>query len=234
MNTYFQFKQFIIHQDKCAQKVSETACIQGAWTTIPPKAIRVLDIGSGTGLLSLMIAQRYPAVIVDAIEIEQSTYEQLNENIQASEFRNRIKTIHQNILTFHPTEKYNFIIVNPPFFENQLSSPYEQKNQAWHSTHLSLEELAKSMNSLLHAEGAFSILLPYNRKESFDKLALSHEYSPYQTLLMRHSENHPIKFMIGLYSKNKIAESIINLNIKRGETYSDEMTLLMKPFYLKL
>ncbi len=234
MNTYFQFKQFIINQDKCAQKVSEIACIQGAWTSIPHNAIRVLDIGSGTGLLSLMMAQRYPSIDLDAIEIDLSTFEQLNENINNSNFKNRIQCIHEDIRNYNPTSLYDFIIVNPPFFENQLTSPHQHKNQAWHSSSLSLDDLLKSLNRLLSPEGAFSILLPYSRTSSFEALALQFDFLAYHSLLIRHSETHPLKFMVGLYSKNKSEQSTKQLSVKQNQAYSQEMKSLMKPFYLKL
>jgi tRNA1Val (adenine37-N6)-methyltransferase len=121
-NTYFQFKQFTIHQDQCAMKVCTDACILGAWFAAKiPEYCTVLDIGSGTGLLMMMLAQRTRSEIY-GIEIDLSSYKQLKENISQNKWKERLKVFPGDARTYSFASKYDFIIVNPPFFENDLES----------------------------------------------------------------------------------------------------------------
>ncbi|KXK42319.1 MAG: methyltransferase small [Bacteroidetes bacterium OLB11] len=140
MNSYFQFKQFKIQQNKCAQKVTEIACIFGAACPIPENTFSILDIGGGTGLLSLMLAQRSKAKI-DCIEIDSETSFQLQDNIQNSIFKNRITPLFHDVNSYSFDKKYDLIICNPPFFSNSLKSKSAQKNKAWHDDTLSLSQL---------------------------------------------------------------------------------------------
>src|SRR2546421_11557996 len=119
-NSFFQFKQFRIDQDRCAMKVTTDACILSAWAPIPP-AGNFLDIGTGTGLLALMMAQR-SAGIIDAIELHEESFLRAKENVEASRWRDRIHIIHSDAKLFRPNKKYDFIICNPPFFQNQLKT----------------------------------------------------------------------------------------------------------------
>ena len=143
--SYFQFKQFIIHQDRCAMKVCTDACILGAWFgTKLPSNIRVLDIGSGTGLLIMMLAQNIEAAI-DGIEIDLPAFKQLQENISQNEWKKRIHVYPGDIRNFSFPQQYDFIISNPPFFENDLASESLAEQTAKHSKDLSLDELICKM-----------------------------------------------------------------------------------------
>ena len=126
-NSYFQFKQFIIHQDRCAMKVTTDACLFGAWVAEEDKSEKiitknVLDIGTGTGLLSLMYAQKNSLANIDAIEIDEDAYIQAKENVAASPFAERINIIHDDIKRFTFSKKYDCIISNPPFYEKEIRS----------------------------------------------------------------------------------------------------------------
>src|SRR5437763_1278410 len=112
--SYFQFKQFTIHQDHCAMKVSTSACIQGAWTPIPDNAGSALDVGTGTGLLSLMLAQRAPQLSIDSIEIDAIAAAQANENVHQSPFADHIHLMQCDAKEYNPEKKYDLIICNPP------------------------------------------------------------------------------------------------------------------------
>lgn len=232
MNTYFRFKQFQINQSQCQMKVSETACIQGAWTPIPNNAQHILDIGSGTGLLSLMMAQRSQAQIT-AVEIEPLAYKQSLENCQASTFANRIQLINRDILSFNTPQKFNLIICNPPFFEGQLASPDEEKNVAWHSHKLSLKELIKKTTTLLSEEGSLSLLLPYSRKNEIEIIANSCRLYPKHYLFIRHSSQHDIRFLVGIFTKHKAGIITETLSIRENQQYTQTMQELMADFYLK-
>ena len=129
MNTYFQFKQFTVHQECCAMKVSTDACLFGAWLAQRGIGHRALDIGGGTGLLSLMLAQA-STLYIDAIELEQDCFAQMKNNIQASPWAERICCLQGDVRHFAFTNSYDFIFSNPPFYEKQLPSPNPSINAA--------------------------------------------------------------------------------------------------------
>ncbi|HLO81883.1 MAG TPA: methyltransferase, partial [Chitinophagaceae bacterium] len=135
-NDYFEFKQFTIWQSKCSQKVSTDACLFGAWTAKHCRpAVNILDIGAGTGLLMLMMAQQHEALI-DGIEIEKDCAGQMRENLLSSPWKERLNGIEADV-KIHPFEKkYDLIISNPPFYEKQLQAADTSKNLAWHSSEL--------------------------------------------------------------------------------------------------
>jgi tRNA1Val (adenine37-N6)-methyltransferase len=166
-NTYFQFKQFTVEQERCAMKVCTDACLLGAYTANAMAdgkitANNVLDIGTGTGLLSLMLAQKTSAVI-DAVEIDKPSYYQARENFEESPWKERLNIFHSDILQFNPQKKYDCIISNPPFFENDLKSDDGKKNTAKHDTSLTLQQLLQAVIKYLEADGIFIVLLPYHR-----------------------------------------------------------------------
>lgn len=230
----FQFKQFTIHQDFCAMKVTEIACLQGAWTPIPSSAKTVLDIGSGTGLLSLMLAQRFPDLKIDALEIDENSFNQGIENIEASKYSSQINCFLGDIKTFHFQNKYDYIICNPPFFENQLSSPNQQKNKAWHSSELTLNKLIPAIKYNLNTEGVFSILLPVERKQHLERIISDANFYLNEILLIQPNENLEIKYFIGIFSLQKVEVKTETIIIKEQGVYSERTNTLFKDFYLKL
>ncbi len=170
-NNYFQFKQFIIHQDNCAMKVCTDACVLGAWAAERMKGSpvkNILDIGSGTGLLSLMLAQKISASI-DAIEIDPLAAEQAKENVLNSIWHDNIHVIQTDLRNFIPGIKYDLIISNPPFFEDDLRSGNEQKNAAKHDSTLKLQELIQAAADHLDENGCFIVLLPFHRTGYFEE-----------------------------------------------------------------
>ena len=141
-NTYFQFRQFIIHQDRCAMKVTTDACLFGAWVANQIKNTgsefsTALDIGTGTGLLSLMVSQKNDLKI-DTIEIEDDAFEQLKENIADSPWKDRINLFHNDVRNFIFNQQYDVIFSNPPFYENELKSDDAKRNLALHGTNYHL------------------------------------------------------------------------------------------------
>jgi tRNA1Val (adenine37-N6)-methyltransferase len=189
-NSYFQFKQFVIRQDRCAMKVCTDACILGAWFSGKVSTYsRILDIGSGTGLLTLMLAQRNEAEI-HGIELDPGAFEQLKENIAASEWNGRIRPFAGDVRDFVFPGKYDFMIVNPPFFEGDLNAGSEQKNLARHSSGLTLTALMTAIDQHLDAAGSFGILLPYQRTAYFEKLAAEQYFHLREKLLIRQTPGH--------------------------------------------
>lgn len=195
-NHYFEFKEFRVEQDQCAMKVCTDACLFGAWTAaiinefeIAPT--NILDIGAGTGLLSLMLAQACSAQI-DAIEMETGAATQAAANCKASPWKDRINVIPLALQAFKKNEPlYDFIISNPPFYEQDLKSPNSNKNLAHHSEALTLKELIASIKQLLTQNGYFAVLLPFERKAPFIAMAEMEGFYVQASTDVHQTEKHP-------------------------------------------
>ena len=239
MNSYFQFKQFTIQQDKCAMKVCTDACLFGAWVAnklIEEKIIpkNILDIGSGTGLLSLMLAQKINTKI-DAVELDEAAYTQSKQNIDAANFKNNITVHNADIISFNPKEKYDCIISNPPFFENQLKSFKEIKNTAKHSTTLSFKDLVKSISTNITKEGSAFLLLPYFAIDDFEKILKSEKLFITEQVNVKHTSKHQYFRSIIVINKFCSLKKIKEIIIKDDSgNYTNSFTQLMKNYYLDL
>jgi tRNA1Val (adenine37-N6)-methyltransferase len=230
-NSYFQFKQFRVEQDRCAMKVCTDACIQGAYTCAP-NAKRILDIGCGTGLLSLMMAQRHPAAYIDAVEIEVNAYKQALENVSSSPWADRIRVQHLPVQSFSASLPYDLIIVNPPFYPRHLRSPNKQRNQAHHHDSLSFQELAKACKSLLAPEGYCSILLPPEQADEFAGIAAGEGLYASHELEIRESHSHQPHRSIRQYGQHQKSFSLDRLNIRdEDNSYSQAFRKLLQPYY---
>ncbi len=227
----FQFKQFTIHQDQCAMKVSTDACILGAWVDVA-QAENILDIGSGTGLLSLMMAQRTNARI-DAVELDLPAFEQAQGNIAESKWSDRIGVFHGKVQDFSPDTKYDYIVSNPPFYQNHLKSEKVQKNQAHHTETLSFEELLDSVLRLRTTSGKFAVLLPAYEAKVLESLAINKGLLPQKKLTVRHREGAKILRVIVEYgSEPEILENTELLIKDAQEQYTGQFSALLKEYYL--
>lgn len=240
-NTYFQFKQFIVHQDRTAMKVTTDGCLFGAWVgeKVQSKKYevrRVLDIGTGTGLLSLVLAQKNPSLTIDAIEIDKDAAQQATENIEASPFADRITPIHADAIQFSFPHKYDVIISNPPFYEKELKGNDIKKNIAHHNEGLLLPELFRIIKENLSPDGSFFILLPYKRKDEISQLLKENELSAEAFVFVRQTPSHDyFRVMIqGKFSTRELIETKIEeITIKdAGNNYSNSFYLLLKDYYL--
>jgi tRNA1Val (adenine37-N6)-methyltransferase len=233
-NTYFRFKQFIIHQDRTAMKVCTDSCILGAWTATQLKGAKsILDIGSGTGLLPLMLAQKSEARI-DTIESDPDAATQAKENIQLSPWHDRIHLIAGDVRSHSFPGQYDFIITNPPFFASDLRSPVEKKNIAKHDQSLTLEELLEVIRSRLVPSGAFSILLPFHRSDYFEKLAGEYGFYLTEKLTVSQRPNHAPFRTLCLFCFHKPEILVLKeLVIKdEQEKKSGSFSELLKDYYL--
>lgn len=232
-NSYFQFKQFSIEQSHCAMKVSTDACIQGAWTPIAPHVQRVLDIGAGTGLLSLMLAQRNNTITIEALEIDAQAAQQAATNFIQSPWAERLSLTQTDAKSFIAPEKYDLIICNPPFFSNSLLGPHTERNVARHNLLFTLEDLVIVIKTSLNEEGAASVLLPTTAQIGFEKLLMQHEFSIAQKLLIYPSAQKPANRVVTIFQKEKKPMLQENLYIRDVENvYSKAFQQLMQPFYL--
>lgn len=236
-NPYFQFKKFTIYHDKCAMKVGTDAVLLGAWTdTFQCK--RILDIGTGTGIISLMLAQRSFAEI-DAIDIDKDACIQATENVIASPFVERIKVMHSSCTDFvmsNPQKKYDLIVSNPPYFINSLKCPDNKRAVARHTDTLRLTDLIREACTLLSSTGRIALVLPHEQLKEIRELAsINHLYIHRQTDVIPTPGASPKRLLIEL--------SVTEENTKKRDTliieearhqYTPEYITLTKEFYLKM
>lgn len=158
-NSSFQFKQFTVFQEKCGMKVGTDGTLLGAWA---PGGSRILDIGTGTGLIALMMAQRFPESEVTGVDIDHDAAVQASENVMRSPFSDRVRIVEADIRQFDG--QYDCIVSNPPFFEDSLLSPDAQRTKARHTVDLTFESLFQRVKALLTDDGIFSLIVPFNFK----------------------------------------------------------------------
>lgn len=235
MNNYFQFKQFRIDQDDCAMKVSTDACLFGAWAPVMKFVTTVLDIGAGTGLLSLMLAQKNKNICIDAIELNLKASQQANINFTASPWSNRLKVIHTDVKDFVKEHKYEMIICNPPFFQNSLLGPDNNRNIARHTSQLEYSDIIKAMEMYLTGNGYAAILLPAAEHKVWQKLLMISGWYVNMEVRVRPLPHKPVNRIMSICSKQDIPNDIREVCIysEQGK-YSDEFIALLKPFYLQL
>ena len=238
-NNYFRFKEFTIHQDKCSMKVCTDVCLFGAYVAglISNKKFQIdncLDIGCGTGLLSLMLIQKNPDAIIDAVEIEANAYEQAKENFSNSKWNDRLKIFHTDVKDFVSEKKYALIISNPPFYENELLSKQKNKNIAKHDEGLTLKDLIKIVKNHLSAIGYFAILLPYNRIKYFEDVAKENNLFVHEKLLIRQTPSHNFFRGVLFFSNDKSDSQTTEFIIKNNDIYTEAFTVLLRDYYLKL
>jgi tRNA1Val (adenine37-N6)-methyltransferase len=226
-------------------KVTTDACLFGAWIaeedkngSLPGTAKSVLDIGSGTGLLSLMYSQKNPSSNIDAIEIDEDAYTQSKENVEASPFAERINLIHDDVKRFTFFKKYDCIISNPPFYEKEISSGNEKKNIAHHHSGLVLEELLRIIKGNLSSSGMFYLLLPFKRNEEIKKIILTQDLLISKIVLVKQSTKHNyFRIMIaGKLNQEGHPEILIEeISICDNlQQYREEFKELLKDYYLHL
>lgn len=217
-------------------KVTTDACIQGAWTPVLPSVKRVLDIGTGTGLLSLMLAQRNPDIIIDAIELDSEAARQASENIALSAWKNRVQVLEGDVINFTFTNKYDLIISNPPFFNDSLQSDKANKNMARHTAALGNNDLLKVITDNLNEGGYASILLPYKEYQIWKELLQESGWNEFDQLAISHRPEAAVKRVVSLFSKKEIAAIRENTLIIQdtGCKYSHSFTDLLSPYYLDL
>jgi len=217
-------------------KVCTDACILGAWfSTRVPEQGAILDIGSGSGLLMMMLAQRTRSEI-HGIEIDLPSFRQLTANISQNHWKERLKAYHGDARTYTFNQQYDFIIANPPFFEDDLHAASPAVQVAKHSTLLTLDELISTIDKNLSPEGSFGVLLPYHRWEYFDKLAQYKGFHLVEKLFVRESLKHPFFRAILQYGRRQRSEAPeYQLTIRQIDgSYTGEFVELLRAYYLYL
>ncbi|WP_231897915.1 tRNA1(Val) (adenine(37)-N6)-methyltransferase [Vibrio tapetis] len=229
----FNFKQFSIYGGMSGMPVSTDGILLGAWSTIE-KSENILDIGTGTGLLSLMCAQRNQQAKITAIELDDHAYEAATHNFSHSPWQERLCLKHQNILTWQPEVTFDHIICNPPYFNHGEQARLQQRAAARHTDTLPHDKLLLKAWGLLSVEGRASFILPKMEGDQFIQLATSQGWSLTRYCEVKTSTRKPVSRLLFELSK-KPSETLINeLVIHTKEQYSDDFISLTHDFYLKM
>lgn len=233
MGNSFQFKQFTIEQSLCAMKVGTDGVLIGAWTSVPNG--NVLDVGCGSGLISLMLAQRNQKCKIDAIDIEEGAFNQTKINIENSPFKTQIVTYWSSFQNFQPDKKYELIISNPPFFVNSYQSEKSTKMIARHTDELPFEDFIFKTVELLQPNGILSIVLPTIQAELFINLSKKNELYLNRICSVQPNFEKAPKRVLMEFSLNQSTPQKEQLTIETNQRhhYTKEYRNLTKDFYLK-
>ena len=233
----FKFKQFTVQQDRCAMKVGTDGVLLGAWAALDHNPTSILDIGAGTGLVALMLAQRSNASLIDALEIQEAAFEQCVSNFEASPWADRLYCYHASLQDFalEVDEKYDLIVSNPPFHIETPSSGDPARDQARQSLSLPFPELLQGVAQLLSPRGKFVVVLPYKEASAFIAAAEPLGLFPGRCLHVRGNARAEIKrslleFQFGATSC--VYEKLVIE--KERHVYTPEYVALTRDFYLKM
>jgi tRNA1Val (adenine37-N6)-methyltransferase len=232
-NNYFSFKQFTIHQDKAAFKVGTDGVLLGAVADLAG-VNRILDVGSGTGLIAIMAAQRSNAEII-AIEPDYDSYIQCRENIRLCPWKERIKVENISLQEYNTSGLFDLIVSNPPFFTDSLKSPDPRKSSSRHNDSLTNGELLDNVARLLTETGRFQLILPYVEGNIFIADAAGYGLICIDILKIRPLPNSEIRRLILTFSRQRLKTTERFLTIEHGKRheFTGEYINLTKEFYLK-
>ncbi len=235
MDSLFKFKQFSIADDRCTMKVGTDAVLLGCWVNLA-SAQNILDIGTGSGVIALMLAQRSNGYI-DGIDIDTPSTEQAHQNITNSKWGNRINIINISLQEYcnNLSKRYDLIVTNPPFFSNSLRSPKEKRNIARHNDNLSFDELIRGVKQLLNHDGRFCLILPENESSNFRDNALINGLFLTRRLYVYPKQERHVKRILSEYSFQRPPSIDRKKLIIRNDddTFTEEYQELTKDFYLE-
>lgn len=237
-NHWFEFKQFKIHQDKTAMKVGTDGVLIGAWTDLP-SAGKVLDIGTGTGLLALMVAQRNPELLIHAIEIDESASIQALQNVKESKWTDRISVEHISFQEYvsSTNKRFDLIITNPPFFNSGVKAIETERSIARHADALPPEILLEGVKKLLKPEGTVALILPTDAYEKLSLAAFHAGFFECRKLLVYPTLKKPVVRILSQWTKKEHKEPEVSelvVEPSGRHHYSDEYKALTRAFYLKI
>ena len=244
MKKPFKFKQFSINQDRCAMKIGTDGVLLGAWASLEQQPNSILDIGSGTGLIALMLAQRSASETIDALEIDDDAFEQCVANFEASQWADRLFCYHAPLDEFVSelladeaglNEAYDLIVSNPPFYSEAVSSGDASRDVARQNESLPFEELLDGVSQLLNKQGVFATIIPFKEEEEFIRLAAQKKLFPKRITRVKGNPSSETKrsLMEFQFVKSEVTTDALTIEVARHE-YTPEYIQLTKNFYLKM
>ena len=237
MSSSFKFKQFTIQQDRCAMKIGTDGVLLGAWVSLDKSPHSILDIGTGTGVIALQLAQRSFSEIIDAVEIDPDAFEQCVENFEASDWGDRLFCYHASVeeLAEEVEGQYDLIVSNPPFYTDEFKSENVARDQARSADALPFISLLKSVSMLLSEEGQFSLIIPRKEEAPFIEMADAYGMYPNRICRVKGSiTSEEKRSMIEFSFKKQTSEmEELTIEISRHQ-YTDSYVNLVKDFYLKM
>jgi tRNA1Val (adenine37-N6)-methyltransferase len=234
----FQFKQFSVEQNRCAMKIGTDGVLLGAWTPLDNNPYRILDIGTGTGIIALMLAQKSLAEQIDALEIDEDAYEQSVDNFENSPWSDRLFCFHAGLDEFveEPEDEYDLIVSNPPFYPEDYKSNDEKRDLARFQDAMPFEDLIEAAALLLSENGIFCVIIPFKEEAFFLNLAKEYELYPLKITRVQGTPTTEIKRSLLAFDRNQ--NNIIETDMLIIETarhiYTPEYIELTKDFYLKM
>lgn len=234
----FQFKQFSTEQDRCAMKIGTDGVLLGSWTPIENNPFSVLDIGTGTGIIALMLAQRSHAEQIDALEIDEGAYEQSVDNFENSPWSDRLFCFHAGLDEFieEPEDEYDLIVSNPPFYSENYKTESNQRDMARFQDAMPFEDLIEAAALLLSDLGIFSVIIPFKEEETFLALAKEYELYPFKITRVKGTPTTEIKRSLLAFGRQEHPEIITDeliIETSRHQ-YTKDYIELTKEFYLKM
>lgn len=232
--TEFRFKQFTVAHDRSTHKVGTDGVLLGAWVNVAGVR-RILDIGTGTGLIALMLAQRtQPGVTIDAVEIGAEDAAQARANVKASPWPDRVHVHHTGIQKYQTEKKYDLLVSNPPFFTGSLLPPEEKRRRARHTHELPFDELLEASIRLMADPARLAVVLPYAEGLAFTDAARARQLHLTRVCEFRSRTDKPVERLLMEFGKNteKVTKEELIL-YSAGDTWSDRYRALTRAFYLK-
>ncbi len=233
----FQFKQFAVIQHKAAMKVGTDGVLLGGWVNLELKPSSVLDVGTGTGLIALMIAQRSNAELIDAVELNDEAYEQAVENFENSDWGDRLFCYHASFQEFGDEidDSYDLIISNPPFYTSSYKTLPKDRAMARHTESLPYSELLSNVSKLLSKNGSCAFIIPFEEQANFIVLAKENNLFPYRITNVRGTKKSQLKRSLLQFSlfERAVESTELIIEIERHK-YTQEYINLVKDFYLKM
>ncbi len=240
MNKPFQFKEFNIQQGKTAMKVGTDGVLLGAWCTVNDYQDSILDVGSGTGLIGLMLAQRSDAMTIDAVEIDEGAYEQTVVNFEESDWGDRLYCYNASFEDFadefaEEEETYDLIVTNPPFYTDDFETENDARNKARFTSALSFDDLIVGVSKILSQDGRFAVVIPYKEEVNFINLAKDNNLFLNRVCNVQGNPTSAIKRSLLEFSflQTELKKERLIIEIERHQ-YTEDYINLTKDFYLKM
>ena len=233
----FTFKQFTVKQERSAMKVGTDGVLLGAWTSLDNQPLSILDIGAGTGIISLLLAQRSLSETIDAVELDENAYEECVDNFEASDWGDRLFCYHTSAQQFAEEidDKYSLIVSNPPFYTDHFKSENKARNKARFTDSLSFKDLTKAVSKLLSSNGIFTLIIPFKEETNFISIASEYHLFPNKICRVKGNINSEIKRSLIEFSLVNSKVSVEELILENSRHhYTEKYKNLVKDFYLKL